>query len=321
MSTKRETYAFQAEINQLLSLIINALYTNKEIFLRELISNASDACDKIRVESLTDSTKLLAKAELEIRIEPNKCKGCLSIIDSGIGMSKTELIHNLGTIAKSGTKQFMEALQAGHDVTMIGQFGVGFYASYLVAEKVMVHSKNNEDEQYTWESTAGGTFSIEEDYTIPLGRGTKVVLYLKEDQLDYLEERRLKDLVKKHSEFISYPIHLLVEKTVEKRTKNLNVALNDVSYNSTFGNLTEKKYNEVKAEWELLNKQKPIWLRSPDEVSKEEYNSFYKSLTNDWEDHLAHKHFGVEGQIELKSILFVPKRAPFDMFDQKKKTQ
>merc|ERR1712187_780572 len=210
-------------------------------------------------------------------------------------------------------------IKAGHDVTMIGQFGVGFYASYLVAEKVMVHSKNNEDEQYTWESTAGGTFSIEEDYTIPLGRGTKVVLYLKEDQLDYLEERRLKDLVKKLSEFISYPIHLLVEKSVEKRTRNLNVALNDVSNNSTFGNLTEKKYNEVKAEWELLNKQKPIWLRSPDEVSSEEYNSFYKSLTNDWEDHLSHKHFGVEGQIELKSILFVPKRAPFDMFDQKKK--
>ncbi|CAI0403180.1 unnamed protein product [Linum tenue] len=307
-----ETFAFQAEINQLLSLIINTFYSNKEIFLRELISNSSDALDKIRFESLTDKSKLDGQPEFFIRLIPDKANNTLTIIDSGIGMTKAvsfcvceDLVNNLGTIARSGTKEFMEALQAGADVSMIGQFGVGFYSAYLVSEKVIVTTKHNDDEQYVWESQAGGSFTVIRDTTgEQLGRGTKMVLHLKEDQVkfslrEYLEERRIKDLVKKHSEFISYPIYLWTEKTTEKEKK--------------------KKIKEVSHEWELINKQKPIWLRKPEDITKEEYASFYKSLTNDWEDHLAVKHFSVEGQLEFKAVLFVPKRAPFDLFDNKKK--
>merc|ERR1711988_1021466 len=339
-----EKFEFQAEVTRLMDIIINSLYSNKEIFLREIISNASDALDKIRFLSVTDKDALGDGdvAKLEMKISPDKSLDTLTLTDRGIGMTKQDLINNLGTIAKSGTSSFLEKLKEGGDINLIGQFGVGFYSVYLVADKVTVRTKHNDDKQYIWESTADSSFTIKEDPAgNTLGRGSEIILHLKDDCKEFTEPDKIKDLVKKYSEFISFPIYLKETKTVEKEVpveeeeekkeeakdgedKDGEEKKEGDDLEVKDGDETDKpktkKANEEVVEWTQVNSETAIWTRSPRDVEEDEYNRFYKTISKDTENPLTKMHFSAEGEIEFKSILFVPKKAPYDLLEGKAKS-
>ena len=338
LRSNAEKFEFQAEVSRLMDIIINSLYSNKDIFLRELISNASDALDKIRFLSLTDKEVLGEgdNTKLDIQIKLDKEKKILSIRDRGIGMTKEDLIKNLGTIAKSGTSAFVEKMQTSGDLNLIGQFGVGFYSVYLVADYVEVISKNNDDKQYVWESKADGAFAISEDtWNEPLGRGTEIRLHLKEEAGEYLQESKLKELVKRYSEFINFPIYIWASKEVDVEVPADEDDSSDEEDSSESSSKEEsededadksedeekkpktKTVKETTYEWELLNDVKAIWLRNPKEVTEEEYTKFYHSLAKDFSDEkpLAWSHFTAEGDVEFKAVLFVPPKAPQDLYE------
>lgn len=396
-----ETFQFKAEISQLMDLIVNTFYSNKDIFLRELVSNASDALNKVRYESLTDRDVLKSEERFVIQLIPNKENKTLTIRDTGIGMTKEELKNNLGVIARSGTKIF-EELQKSKDARLIGKFGVGFYSAFLVADKVQVMSKHNsEDKTHMWESDAKGSFNISDcDPQHQLTRGTSITLHLKDEHCNYLEEHTIKKIVEEHSQFINFDIELWCEKekevdvddeeeeaqalaeqtaeqTAEQSTEQSTeqaaeqtaeqTAEAQASAEQTVEQAVEKSETEIELEqnaganeadgvvveeedaddnddddaqslekaneaakekktrkvkyneFEKVNKTKPIWARDPSEVTEEEYAEFYKTISKDWEKHLAVKHFKLEGNVNFRALLFLPKRAPFDMFQQKKK--
>ncbi|KAF4720143.1 hypothetical protein FOZ62_013313, partial [Perkinsus olseni] len=319
-----EKHEFQAEVSRLMDIIINSLYTHKEVFLRELISNAADALEKARYNSLQDPEYLKEKPELGIKIDYDDNANTLTIIDSGIGMTKADLINNLGTVAKSGTSNFLEAMaEGGSDANLIGQFGVGFYSAFLVADKVTVASKNNDDpEQHIWESSADASFSVGPDPRgDTLGRGTEITLHLKEDAHEYLEESRLKDLATKYSQFVPYPISLKTKKEVESDIdeesdeetdkEDTDVEVKDEYEVEDEDEEKEKpKKKETVYDYEQVNTQKALWLRDKDEISDEDYEQFYMAIAKDHMGPLAYTHFSAEGEIEFKAILFIPKKAP-----------
>ncbi|CAI5471745.1 unnamed protein product [Closterium sp. Yama58-4] len=357
MRRSGEKFQFQAEVHRLMDIIINSLYSNKDVFLRELISNASDALDKIRFLSLTDKSILGEgdNTKLEIQIKLDKDKKILSIRDRGIGMTKDDLIKNLGTIAKSGTSAFLERMQKSGDINLIGQFGVGFYSVYLVGDRVEVRSKHNDDSAWVWASAADGNFEVypddaEEDE--PLGRGTEIRIHLKDEASEYLSEDKLKELVKKYSQFINFPIYMWGSREVdeevpveeeevekeddkeeEKDDKDKDDTETDEEEDKDSEDVSEDEEKEeeedkekkpktrvekrTKWEWELLNSVKAIWLRNPKDVTDNEYREFYKSLAKDYgtDKPLSWTHFSAEGDVEFKAVLFIPPRAPYDMYD------
>merc|ERR1711881_282799 len=288
------------------------------VFLRELISNSADALEKARFHSVQDESYLGDTKDLEVKLEFDSDAKTISIIDTGIGMTKADLINNLGTVAKSGTTNFLEAMADGADANLIGQFGVGFYSAFLIADKVTVTSKNNDDPvQHVWESTADASFTVVDDPRgNTLGRGTRVTLHLKEDAHDFLSEDKLKETSKKFSQFIQYPIYVKVKKEVDADVEEEDdVEVKDDDEEKDSDEKEKKPTKKTVHEWEQVNTQKAIWLRAKEDVNEDEYNEFYKSISKDYLDPLAYTHFNAEGEIEFKSILFLPKKAPFDMMD------
>jgi len=330
MTESSEKHEFQAEVSRLMDIIINSLYTDKQVFLRELISNAADALEKARFHSVQDENYLGDHKDLEVRIEHDPEAKTISIIDTGVGMSKADLINNLGTVAKSGTTNFLEAMAEGADTNLIGQFGVGFYSAFLVADRISVTSKSNDDPvQHVWESSADASFTVVDDPRgNTLGRGSRVTLHLKEDAHDYLSEDKLKETAKKYSQFIQYPIYVKVKKEVEAEAEEEDDDDSEEEDEEKKEDGVETKDDEEKEvkekaapkkktvyEWEQVNTQKAIWLRAKEDISESEYTEFYKSISKDYLDPLAYTHFNAEGEIEFKSILYLPKKAPFDMMD------
>ncbi len=291
MSMKgQETRGFQSEVKQLLQLMIHSLYSNKEIFLRELISNASDAADKLRFRALSKPELYENDGDLRVRISADKEKGTLTISDNGIGMSREEVIENLGTIAKSGTKAFLESLGSDQvkDSQMIGQFGVGFYSAFIVADKVTVRSRAAGapvDEGVFWESAGEGEYTIADIEKAE--RGTEITLHLRDDEKEYLDNWRLRSVISKYSDHIALPVEI-----EEKNEEN--------------GTVT----------WEKINQAKALWTRSKSEISDEEYAEFYKHISHDYADPLTWSHNRVEGKQEYTSLLYVPSKAPFDLWNR-----
>jgi len=326
---KSEKFAFQAEVNRMMKLIINSLYKNKEIFLRELISNASDALDKVRFLSLTDDSVMKTNEEMSIKIKADTENKILHITDSGIGMTRADLIDKLGTIAKSGTSEFFNKVAEGGSAEsvsdLIGQFGVGFYSTFLIADRVVVTSKHNDDKQHIWESDAASFSVVEDPRGNTLGRGTTISLYLKEEAHEFLEATAIKDLVKKYSQFINFNIYLWTSKTEEveepveedeaEKEDEADVEDEDAKVEEEKEEKKTKKVEKTIWDWELMNDTKPLWQRKPSEVEDQEYEDFYKSFAKDSAKPLAKTHFVAEGEVTFKSILFVPETAPHNIFN------
>uniref|UniRef100_A0A7N0TDH1 Histidine kinase/HSP90-like ATPase domain-containing protein n=1 Tax=Kalanchoe fedtschenkoi TaxID=63787 RepID=A0A7N0TDH1_KALFE len=318
-----EKFEYQAEVSRLMDLIVHSLYSHKEVFLRELVSNASDALDKLRFLSVTEPTLLGDTGSLEIRIKPDPDNGTITITDTGIGMTKEELIDCLGTIAQSGTSKFLKALKEnkdlGADNGLIGQFGVGFYSAFLVAERVVVSTKSpRSDKQYVWEANAdSSSYTIKEE-TDPekmLNRGTQITLYLRDDdKYEFSDPARVQGLVKNYSQFISFPIYTWQEKSRSVEVEEEEEP-KEGEEKPEVPKKKKKTVNEKYWDWELANETKPIWMRNPKEVEKEEYNEFYKKTFNEFLDPLAYTHFTTEGEVEFRSVLFIPGMGPLNNED------
>ena len=298
-SVSKETLGFQTEVSQLLKLMIHSLYSNKEIFLRELISNASDACDKLRFEALTDASLMGDDSDLKIDVSVDREKRTVSISDNGIGMSRDEVVQNIGTIAKSGTKEFFNKLTGdqAQDATLIGQFGVGFYSSFIVADKVTLISRRAglpESEAVCWESAGEGDFTVE-TVSKP-SRGTQIILHLRADEDELLEGYRLKTIAQRYSDHINLPIFMPKEEWNEKESKYV-----------------------LQDESDQINQASAIWARPKSEVTDEQYQDFYKHISHDMEKPLAWAHARVEGKSEYTQLLYVPSKAPYDLWNREHK--
>ena len=330
-----ETYEYQAEVNRLLDLIVNSLYSNRDVFLRELVSNASDALDKLRFLSVSNPGMMDTQGDMKIQIRGDPVAKTLTIEDTGIGMTREDLVSSLGTIARSGTAKFMDMLQSKSEgENLIGKFGVGFYSAFLVADKITVTTKNNDDDSvWTWESEIDqSSYQIIKggDEGAPLKRGTRITLHLKDGAEEFAEDTKLTELVKTYSEFISFPIEIFSKKSVSKQVEDVDATATEIeAFNkrkiaaeatATLFDEDEPKpvmkttYDDV-SEFTVTNNDKPIWVRNPKDVEKEQYDEFFKSTFKEFLEPLAYNHFAVEGDIEFRSILYVPGMAPFEQQD------